>query len=222
MVEIQRLLYLDESNRDTRHVLRLYNVTWLHFELLKELINKPKHITHRKLFRIYLHAISVHAPPQFECISLLSCNTERQIKDIAATTSNRKPENVSPNSLLRIQAKQKQGQLYTTLQSSYSTVAKEGRDILQYTSANTKVSREFILKRISSWQGHLKRISSYLVQSEGVWWEQTDSKYEFYDSPRKDAPLPVSPSLCETHFRSTTLNNIQERNLHMWDEITSN
>ena len=101
-------------------------------------------------------------------------------------------------------------------------MAKEGRDILQYTSTNTTVSEEFILKRMSSWQGHLKRISLYLVQGEGAWWEQTELNYEFYDSPCKDTPLPASPSLRETHFRTTTLNNIQERNVHMWDEITSN
>ena len=60
-----------------------------------------------------VHALTVHAPAQFELMSLKSCNAEHeerlfgQAKIIATTTSNRKAENIVPNILLRLQAKQK-------------------------------------------------------------------------------------------------------------------
>ena len=76
LAEISRLLYLRENERTNREILRLYNTTWLHFELLKELLHSPKHITRRKLYGIYLHSLVVHAPAQFEMLSLRSCNTE--------------------------------------------------------------------------------------------------------------------------------------------------
>ena len=64
LAEMSRLLYLGETERTNKEILRLYNTTWLHFELVKELIPSPKHITRRKLYGIYLHALTVHAPAQ--------------------------------------------------------------------------------------------------------------------------------------------------------------
>ena len=88
----------------------IYNRVWLHFELLREVITQPKQITNRKLFGVYLHAITVHAPVQFQTMSMRSCNTEHeerlfgQAKEIA---TNKTPESIVPNILIRLQAKQK-------------------------------------------------------------------------------------------------------------------
>ena len=120
LAEMSRLLYLGESERTNKEILRLYNTTWLHFELIKELFPSPRYITRRKLYGIYLHALTVHAPAQFQLMSLKSCNAEHeerlfgQAKDIATATSNRKPENIVPNILLRLQAKQKRKDMYTS------------------------------------------------------------------------------------------------------------
>ena len=101
-------------------------------------------------------------------MSLKSYNTEHeerlfgQAKDIATSTSNRKPESIVPNTLLRLQAKQKSKDMYTTLQTAYRKIGKEAKGVSGYTLQNTMVTHDFVKTRISSWQGHLTRISPYL------------------------------------------------------------
>ncbi|CAB4002556.1 Hypothetical predicted protein [Paramuricea clavata] len=50
LVEMQRILYAAEYLRCPSLILRYYNQSWLHSILLKELIQKPKKLTQRKLF----------------------------------------------------------------------------------------------------------------------------------------------------------------------------
>lgn len=76
IVRIAEISYLLEQRRTPRIVLQLYNVTWYHHELLQHLIPTPTILTRSKLFGSYLHDISWHAAPQFELVSLRSCNTE--------------------------------------------------------------------------------------------------------------------------------------------------
>lgn len=83
-------------------------------------------------------------------MSLRSCNAEheerlfRQAKDIASNTSNRKPESVIPNIMLRLQAKQKQTNLYSSMQASSSRISKEAEGDAQYTNKNTVITHDFI------------------------------------------------------------------------------
>ena len=136
LVEIQRLFYMGEEQRNCKEILRLYNTTWFHFELLKELVPYPQKLTRRKLFGSYLHAITVRAPLQLQTMSLKSCNSEHeerlfgQAKNIATATSNRKPENIIPNILLRLQAKQKQKELYSSLYLAYGKISKQAEEVL--------------------------------------------------------------------------------------------
>ncbi len=122
-VEISELLYAEESKRSPKSIFRFYNVTWIHFELCRELLSSPKVVTHRRLFGIYLHSISVHAPTQFEIVNLKATTTEHeerlfgQAKDLAQRATSWQPSTVVPQILLRIQAKQKSGNLYNTLDS---------------------------------------------------------------------------------------------------------
>ena len=44
-------------------------IAWLYMELCKELLPNPHTITRRKLFGIYLHALTSHAPLQYEIVS---------------------------------------------------------------------------------------------------------------------------------------------------------
>ncbi len=224
LAEISRLLYLGENQRTNKEILRLYNTTWLHFELIKELIPTPKHITKRKLYGIYLHALTVHAPAQFHIMSLKSCNAEHeerlfgQAKDIATATSNRKPENIVPNILLRVQAKQKTKDMYTTLQTAYSKISKEAKGIRQHISQNTAIKHDFIHSRISSWQGHLQRISTYLEQGE-TWWTNNGTSYEFFDGDEATVRDISFPLVSENHFRENGLRNIQQKSETLWQKI---
>ena len=59
-------------------VLQLYNSSWLHHELCKTLFSQPHSVTYDKMFGTYLHALVVHAPRQYEIVSLRSINTENQ------------------------------------------------------------------------------------------------------------------------------------------------
>jgi len=118
-------------------------------------------------------------------------------EDIASNTSNRKPESVIPNILLRLQAKQKQTNLYSSMQASSSRISKETEGVAQYTNKNTVITHDFIKSRTSSWQGHLQRVSHYLKQGEGQWWKGTDSGYEFHDGDNSST-APRMPTI--THF----------------------
>ena len=92
-VRISELLCADEMNRSPRAVLRFYNATWLHFELCCELFKTTSKTTHRAMFGSYLHAIAIHAPPQYKILCLKSANTEHeerlfgQAKNMVQTTT---------------------------------------------------------------------------------------------------------------------------------------
>ena len=224
LAEMSRLLYLGESERTNKEILRLYNTTWLHFELIKELFPSPRYITRRKLYGIYLHALTVHAPAQFQLMSLKSCNAEHeerlfgQAKDIATATSNRKPENIVPNILLRLQAKQKRKDMYTSLHTAYSKISKEAKGIRQLISKNTSIKHDFIKSRISSWQGHLQRISTYLEHGE-TWWKKTETAFEFFDGEETGVGDISTPHISEHHFRNNSLQNVQQKNDELWQNM---
>ena len=94
-----------------------FNATWLYHEVCNQLFPKTKSITRTKLFVIYLHALSSHAAPQYERICMKSTNAEHeerlfvQAKDIAHRTTDRKANSIIPHILMRLQAKQLQGDI---------------------------------------------------------------------------------------------------------------
>ncbi len=124
------------------------------FRTYQGIIPIPK--VYHQNYGIYLHALTVHAPAQFQLMSLKSCNAEHeerlfgQAKDIA---TNRKPENIVPNILLRLQAKQKRKDMYTSLKTAYSKISREAKGIRQLISKNTSIKHDFINSRISSKDG---------------------------------------------------------------------
>ena len=114
---LARLLYLGESERSNKRnfeALQYYVAT---FRTYQGIIPIPK--VYHQNYGIYLHALTVHAPAQFQLMSLKSCNAEHeerlfgQAKDIATATSNTKPD---PNILLRLQPKRKD--MYTSLKTA--------------------------------------------------------------------------------------------------------
>ena len=155
-------------------------------------------------------------------MSLKSCNSEHeerlfgQAKDIATATANRKPENIVPNSLLRLQAKQKRKDMHTSLHTAYSKISKEAKGIRLHTSLNTVITHDFVKSRISSWQGHLERISTYLEQGE-IWWTNTGTAYKFFDGDENR--IISSPLASECHFRKTSLQIVQQKSRELWKNI---
>ena len=163
-VTISELLYADEANRSPRAILRFYNATWVHLELCCELLAKPSKTTYRAMFGSYLHAIVLHAPPQYEILCLKSANTEHeerlfgQAKNMVQMTTNRQPNNVIPNILLRLQAKRLKGEMYKSYRETESKVLKEFRELRKTESkeTNTLIAKAFLTGKISSWQAHLQ------------------------------------------------------------------
>ena len=108
-----------------------------------------KSVTHRTFFGIYLHALILHAPPQYEILNLKAANTEHeerlfgQAKTIVQNASNRQPNNVILNILLRLQAKQMKKDLYKSYHENNSRVSKAARE-LQPATENTHIPFTFL------------------------------------------------------------------------------
>jgi hypothetical protein len=95
VIKVSQILYSDEEKRTPKQVLSLYNNAWLHMELCKDLIPTPRSISKRKMYGIYLHALTSHAPQQYEIVCQKSINAENQerlfgqARRAAEATSNR-------------------------------------------------------------------------------------------------------------------------------------
>ena len=172
-IRISKLPYLEDVDRNPRNILRLYNCTWIHHELCRNLITRLHgSMTYKKLFGLYLHALVVHALQQLEIISLRSVNTEnqerifKQARRSATAASNRHPNNILTTIILRLQAKSAFRTTTDAAQAANSIVAKAGKEVPKY--KGTTLPTEFLIARIRSWQSHLKRISHYLLPGKGV------------------------------------------------------
>ena len=121
-------------------------------------------------------------------ISEKSVNTEnqerifQQAKQIALKCTNRKPENVIPSVLIRLQAKEITGKLSNIYHSAITRV----ENVSNKTPSNktpaftgTVISKCYIESRSNSWQAHLSRISAYLV-SKNVWWKAAPNSFVFF------------------------------------------
>ena len=183
IVRISHLLYMPESRRNPKMVLRLYNCTWLHHALCKQLFSNLKTQSQSHLFGIYLHALVAHAPPQFQFMSLSSVNAESQehlfsqAKRISLRATNRKHDHVLPTILVSIQARQKMGYYKISSTEQESIVRSVSSKLTEY--QGTVIEKCFINARLPSWQAHLVRISMFLKCGQGIWWEEHDDKYRF-------------------------------------------
>ena len=202
IVRIGEVSYLAEDKRTPRVVLQLYNCSWYHHELLQSLIPQPRTITRQKLFGSYLHDISCHAAPQFELVCLRSCNTEfeerlfGQVKRVAESCTNRKPQNVLGQAFIRLQVLLTEGHVKV----KETKVVRAARGLKPY--MGTSIHKDFVQTRMHSWQAHLKRISNFLSRGEGVWWTQTDSEYHFLDGEQHPDSHQQGPPLL--YFQNTS------------------
>ena len=76
VVKISEILYSLYNQRSPKSILQLYNTTWLHHTLCQELFSKPKTMSCKKFFGLYLHSLSSHAAPQYEIMCLRSVTVE--------------------------------------------------------------------------------------------------------------------------------------------------
>lgn len=177
-VRISVLMYLPSVQRSPKHILQLYNCTWLHHTLCRKLLSPES-----GFYGSYIHHIVAHAPVQFEIVSLSSTTTEAeerlfgQAKALVSQASNWHPDNVMLNMLTRIQSKQllKNKSVTETLSVQESRLSKAAANIPKYSgTSGTAIHPTQLSHQLYSWQLHLKRISSFLVPGKGVWWSLED------------------------------------------------
>ena len=90
-------------------------------ELCRDLLSTPKNMSKTKMFGHYVHALTAHLPTQLELACLRSLNTESeerlfgQARTIAESCTNHHPDNVIPQIMLCLQAKQEQHEVLTSV-----------------------------------------------------------------------------------------------------------
>ena len=219
IIKVSQILYLDEES--PKQVLSLYNNAWLHMELCKDLIPTPHSISKRKMYGIYLHALTSHAPQQYEIVCQKSINAENQerlfgqARRTAEATSNRHPENIIFTVLLRLQAKKELGKILHSVNEADSQVSKAAANLSAF--KGSKFSKCFVEYRLHSWQAHLERISPFLLEGEGVWWREFNGIYYFMDGD--DDPNYHSQGPTLLHFTTSSLDDVVNRHKKSWKQI---
>ena len=83
-----------------------------------------------------------------------------------------------------------------------------------------RISKSFIQQHLSSWQAHLKRISTFLQMGKGVWWIADHDCYVFRDSSEDQEYHAEGPPLL--HFRNTQLQDVPAQAKARWETIIAN
>ena len=217
---ISEILYLPAVQRSPKRILQLYNCTWSHHTLCRKMFP-----TADSFYGSYLHHLVVHAPVQYEIISLSSTNAEAEERlfgqgsRIASQASNRHASNVVFTILTRFQAKKLEhnNSLISTLREQETKVSTASANVPGY--QGTVISTAQTSSNSYAWQLHLKRISPFLICGEGIWWTKQGDEYHFHDGIKHAESHQSGPLLL--HFRSTQLHEIEERNDKLWKEITA-
>ena len=220
IIKIGEILYSSDNTRSPRKLLQLYNSCWLHMELCVALFTTTKKLTRSKMFGHYLHALTSHAPTQYELASLRSLNTENQerlfgqARTIADACTNHHAENIIPQIMIRLQAKQEQRTALILVEKADTQVACAAKHLPNL--PGTTIKKSFIKNRVSSWQLHLQRISPFLIGGEGVWWKFSDNNFHFLDGD-DDPSTQREPGLL--HFRHHSILDVQTRRNKCWGKL---
>lgn len=122
---------------------------------------------------------------------------------------------MSFQTLLRLQAKQKRGDMYSSYYACSSTIPKAHKE-LNESSVNTTVTQDFLTGRMNSWQEHVFiTITLFLKPGDGVWWQPVAEGYEFFDGTEEPDTRLEDPLL--QHFRDVTLQEIYR--MKLWQEV---
>lgn len=190
-------------------------------ELCIELFGNPHKLSRSRMFGHYLHAITAHSPTQYELASLRSLNTENQerlfgqARSIAESCTNHHAENVIPQIMLRLQAKQEQRVAALSVQKGDTQVSHIAKELPPL--AGTSVLLSFLKHRENSWQLHLQRISPFLTAGQDVWWSNTPTGLHFHDGDGDSATQNDHFTLL--HYRHHSIADVQERRKKFWNRI---
>ena len=119
--EIQRILYLGDNFRTPKEMLRLHNVCFEHFVLLKKLIRIEKSsakMNRDKLYGKNKHNLLVHAPLQYRLVSGESINCEDEerffnwIENITQSTTNNRPGHLIGNRIVSLEVESQYREKY--------------------------------------------------------------------------------------------------------------
>ena len=225
LAEIQRILYLSDDQRTQKEVLRLHNVCFLHFVLLKRVISSAnmQKITHQNLYGKYMHNLLVKAPVQLRIISGDSTNVEDEervfnsIRNCSNSTTNNWPGHIIANIFARLQVefqnKKKYGSDAYQNSALYNEISSMGKDLLSDES-NTLFPYKLIKEQPLDWLAHLQRIADFLVFGE-VWWKKTAEGVEFFDVNEPGSSF--HPKL--HHFRSANIRSVTNELKSHWNKI---
>ena len=131
---------------------------------------------------------------------------------------NHHAENVIPQILLRVQAKQEQREALQSVQKGDSQVSHVAKELQPFPGTTFKFS--FIRGKEDSWQLHLQRISPFLVAGQGVWWTRTPSGFHFYDGDEDCSHR--SDNLKLLHHRHHSILNVEDRRDKSWTQVITN
>ena len=168
-----------------------------------------------------MHAVTAHIPTQFELACLRSLNAESQerlfgqARTIAESCTNHHPDNVIPQIMLRLQAKQEQHEFLASVNKGDSQVSHVARDMPHL--SGTRVKSSFIKQREDCWQVHLQRISPFLVAGVDVWWSYTSNGFLFHDGDTD--PSNPSNAFSLMHYRSHSIMDVENRRDTCWEQI---
>ena len=182
IIKIGEIVYSLDNRRCPRQLLQLYNTCWMHMELCKDLFSAPKKLSKS---RMYVHAITAHSPTQYELSCLRSLNTENlerlfgQARAIAEYCTNHHHDNVIPQIMLRLEAKQEQRTALVAVQRGDTQVSHVAKELPRL--PGTTVKKSFIEHRADSWQLNLQRISPFLTSGVDIWWSHTADGFHFND-----------------------------------------
>lgn len=211
LVEITNICYSSAEKRSMRLILRLYNQCFIFSTLCRIIIGNPVKMTSRKFYGSHFHCLTTHAPEILRLFSLRSILTEQEercfgdMRRICDSTSNRQPEHIVDNAILRFLSQHKLPSKADSFTRQDSTISKQA-GLLPATPRSSFTS-DFICKRPLLFQAHLKRISDFMVLGENVWWSWVNGDVVFHDGPTDLNERPEGPPI--HHFRSTSMKNEQ-------------
>ena len=78
LVEIQRICYSPEKERTSKQILKLYNITFKHVYIMKNLFRKVNKISWGKLYGKYFYQIICHGTQQYRLVSGTASNCEQK------------------------------------------------------------------------------------------------------------------------------------------------
>ena len=221
IVKIGEIAYSRDDKRCPRQLLQLHNMCWIHMELCRDLFSIPKTMSKTKMFGHYVHALTAHLPTQLELACLRSLNAESeerlfgQARTIAESCTNHHPDNVIPQIMLRLQAKQEQHEVLTSVSKGDSQVSHVAKDLPPL--PGTVVKNSFIRQREDSWQVHLQQISPFLVAGVDVWWSYTSNGFVFHDGDTD--PANSSDAFSLMHHRYHSVKDVEHRRDACWKRI---